>query len=489
MTVTPHASIAGRAESTGPLESRRLRLLGRLALGHAAVLLAFVTWALGGETDFARRAITLWGGIALAITLAGCVERWRTGRTLPRGLRWLAPLLLFNLLVLASTLHPGFVRSLIGGVPRLTLQSTPACLPSAARPGEAFAALGQLDALFLSGFNLALLVTRRRHLRLLLVFGVANALALAVFGTFQKLAGAPGIYFGAIASPNERFFASFIYQNHWGAFALLFTTVAIGLGFHAAAADAAPGRRHSPALLAVVAVAFLAGSIPLSASRSCTLLALLLLTGALVHLLLQMRRDRRAAGRTATMPVVLACSLFVLAILGIGLLGRRALRERLIDTREQFTAIRVQGNLGSRQQLYADTWEMAREKPVFGWGLGSYATTFQLFNRQVSVEGWVPFYAQAHSDWLQSLAEVGCLGSALLGLLVVLPLGSAFRYGRPNALPACLLIGCGLLVLYALVEFPFANPAVVASFWICFFAAIRLHRLDAAAAHSACSPS
>jgi len=105
---------------------------------------------------------------------------------------------------------------------------------------------------------------------------------------------------------------------------------------------------------------------------------------------------------------------------------------------------------------------------------------FPTFNQQVSVEGWVPFYREAHSDWLQTLAEVGVVGTILIVLTAALPLAAAFRLGRPGVLPAYLLAGCGLLVLYALVEFPFANPAVVEGFWCCLFAAVRYHKLTVA---------
>ena len=48
---------------------------------------------------------------------------------------------------------------------------------------------------------------------------------------------------------------------------------------------------------------------------------------------------------------------------------------------------------------------------------------------------------------------------------------------RPGAVPGYLLAGCGLVALYALVEFPFANPAVMEAFWLCFFTAVRYHKL------------
>jgi hypothetical protein len=40
-----------------------------------------------------------------------------------------------------------------------------------------------------------------------------------------------------------------------------------------------------------------------------------------------------------------------------------------------------------------------------------------------------------------------------------------------------LLAGCGLLAIYAVVEFPFANPAVMEAFWLCFFTALRYRKL------------
>jgi len=49
---------------------------------------------------------------------------------------------------------------------------------------------------------------------------------------------------------------------------------------------------------------------------------------------------------------------------------------------------------------------------------------------------------------------------------------------RPfHRVPRWLLSGCGLIALYAWIEFPFANPAVMITFWLCFFTAIRYHQL------------
>jgi O-antigen ligase len=123
---------------------------------------------------------------------------------------------------------------------------------------------------------------------------------------------------------------------------------------------------------------------------------------------------------------------------------------------------------------------MAAEKPWFGWGLESYAHVFRIFNTQRAIETWVwiPFYAEAHNDWLQSLAEVGFVGTGLLGLMVLFPLISVPWRRVSSSLPRHLLAGCALILLYAWVEFPFANPAVMISFWCCLYSAVRYAKLS-----------
>jgi O-antigen ligase len=174
----------------------------------------------------------------------------------------------------------------------------------------------------------------------------------------------------------------------------------------------------------------------------------------------------------------------LLAVGAIGYLGRKSIAERGHQSLEQLSHLTDGGTLDSRLTLYRDTWHMAEAKPWFGWGLESYAHAFRLFNSHRANEGWVwiSFYAEAHNDWLQSLAEVGFIGTGLLVLLGVLPL-AAVRWPRVSSpIPRYLLAGCGLLLLYAWMEFPFANPAVLLTFCAIFYCAARYAELDAAQA-------
>lgn len=451
-----------------------------LTLIHVAGLLVFTAWDFGGETDFARLAISWWGSLALPLAGLVCLHRLERRDGLPAALHWLWPLVAFDGLVLLSTLNPSFSFAMIGGVRSLIHTGVRSSWPSSALPSASLQHLWQFNAIYLTAFNLTLGVVRRRVLRLLLSIFTVNALALAVMGTFQKLSNAPGLYFGYQSSPNSEFFATFIYHNHWGAYVTLCTAAALGLLFHYAHRERPDGERHSPVFLGLVATLFLAAAVPLSSSRSGAMLVGTLLAAALLHWLRRVRRSRHARGRSSIPPMALTVAVVALCLAAIYLLGRPIIDHRLATTRRQIDVMRMRGDLGNRSELYADTWRMAREQFWFGWGLGTYGAVFPTFNQQVTVEGWIPVYREAHSDWLQALAEVGVVGTVLIVWLVALPLATTWRLGRPGVVPTYLLAGCGLLVLYALIEFPFANPAVQEGFWCCFFTAVRYHKLAVA---------
>jgi O-antigen ligase len=471
--------MSDRGHRSPPTESGST-LLNKAVLAHFAVLLVFTTWAFGGQAPWARQIIA-WLGTAgmLLFIWASVMHRRGDGRLHP-ALRLLWPLWLYDALVIASCFNPGFREIVVAGEPSLVLGSPKSWLPTAALPRLAARELWQFNGLVLSCFNLLYALRRRGQVRALLFLLAGNAVVLAVFGTFQKLTGAKGLWFGAVASPNPRFFSTFIYHNHWGAFTLLNTTVCLALLFHYHRRGGARDGWHSPVLLGAVVTLLLATTVPLSASRSCTLLAALLLGGALVHFLLRVIRQRRQAGYPVLAPVAGIVVLATLAFAAIAWLGRGSIDERVRQTTEQLSRLSEGNTVTSRLTLYRDTWRMAEAKPWFGWGLESYAHVFRIFNTQRAAETWVwiPFYAEAHNDWLQAFAEVGIVGTALLVLLGLLPVWSVAWRRSSSLVPRYLLTGCGLLLLYAWVEFPFANPAVLLTFCALLYSAVRYAALE-----------
>src|SRR5690606_6485544 len=128
-------------------------------------------------------------------------------------------------------------------------------------------------------------------------------------------------------------------------------------------------------------------------------------------------------------------------------------------------------------------WLMAQDRPWTGWGLESYRTAFVRYNTEGSPEDHLVFhYDQAHADWLQSLAEVGWIGTTFLVLMGGLPLWTERRILRSGrVVTAILLGGCRLIDLYARVAFPSASRAVGSCFSTLHFDGIRYASLSGTA--------
>jgi O-antigen ligase len=459
--------------SRRPSPDRPLSKLEWLTLLHVGSLVIGTTWAFGGQADFVRTPIACWASLSVPITIAAL----RKGNQ--STLRWLWPLAAFNGLVLLASFNPSLREINLGGETLLAHTGSIPWLPSSARPWLAREALWLFDALWLSGFNLALVIRQRRALRGLLLVLCANTLALSIFGTVQKLSHAKGLFFDAVPTPQIRFFASFVYHNHWGAFMVLMMAAWIGLTWHYAKRIQGRNLLHSPIFGGWVVLLLLAATVPLSGSRSCTLLALVLLGMASLHLVWSVVEKRRRRGESALLPVAGIGVALALVLAGAWFVGRETILSRLQTTQRQVADMRDAGRVDFRNDLYRDTWRMASEKLWFGWGMKSYPHVFYgFYHRRASLLDRLPiFFNDAHSDWLQSFAEHGLVGTALLALCGLVPLWSVRRRQAWRALAAYLLIGCGLVLLYAWIEFPFGNLAVVLVWWVLFFSAVQLVRL------------
>ncbi|KXU36565.1 hypothetical protein AXK11_04235 [Cephaloticoccus primus] len=335
------------------------------------------------------------------------------------------------------------------------------------------------NSFYLSAFNLLLAPQSRRVLRRFFFALLTNALLLAAFGSFQKLSGATGLFFNLVPSPQPRFFSSFIYHNHWGSFCVLMLAVALGLFAHYLHRHLLRELVRTPAMYVLAVVAALAITTPLSSSRSCTVLVLLSLLIGTVHWLriFWKRYDGPPARRP--LPAVFAALAFAL-LLFVGYdLAKPQIEERLRSTQTDINSLSGSKLQNHRVALYRDTWHMAKDRLPFGWGMASYPHTFQIYNTQAygRADRLPVIYRDAHNDWLQTLAEFGAIGSALIMLCAVAPFLAFRQKLRRNAITTYLLGGCTLILLYAWLEFPFGNTAVRLIFWMLLFAAIRYAHL------------
>lgn len=148
----------------------------------------------------------------------------------------------------------------------------------------------------------------------------------------------------------------------------------------------------------------------------------------------------------------------VLGLAGLGVVAAIGLQEglgRLAAT----SAYEVTWN--ARHQIYAATWDLWREFPWSGTGLGAFRESVPLTQPGDLPGSWW----HAHSDWLELLATVGLLGAAafLVGLVpLVVRLARGWTSEARSEDRAAILAALGALVSLAIhesIDFGLTMPA------------------------------
>lgn len=454
----------------------------RLALCHAAFVVMVSSWLLGGMGARGEWIVAALASPSLGLLFAeGRARRANGDRPgFRRLLRWSAPLAGLALLVAISACNPSHRPAFLYNGFILRPVSHIEWLPASANPAGSLRVLACLGGLAATGLSLAFCVESRRALRTLALVLSLHAVALAVLGTLQRQIGAAGPWFGAVPRVNEAWFSTFLYHNHWGAFAVLHAAATLGLVFHSLRHPPDRGWHHGPGPLLALAALLIAATAPLSTSRSATAMMLALAVAAAgfaaKHALRSARRRR--SSRVGFVRLTVLAGVLAAAAGLVAFQSREVIAARLAATRRQIAATQAGAISYTRLDLYADTWRMAADRPLSGWGLESYGSIFLNYSRfKPGSDRLMNTFVDAHSDWLQSLAELGFFGTALLLAFGLLPLFETFRLARLSAFSGWLLGGCALIAAYAWVEFPLACPAVVATWWIFWFAALRVLQL------------
>jgi O-antigen ligase len=134
---------------------------------------------------------------------------------------------------------------------------------------------------------------------------------------------------------------------------------------------------------------------------------------------------------------------------------------------------RVLGRLGDlspgiRVNMTRDSVRMLLDRPILGWGLGTFPTVYPRYRSFYTNR----FVNAAHNDYAQLLAETGLLGFGCMVSFLV----SLFRAGTASlrdwerswtrAVSLAALIGCTGVLLHSFVDFNLQIPGNAA----CFFA-------------------
>jgi O-antigen ligase len=242
---------------------------------------------------------------------------------------------------------------------------------------------------------------------------------LAVIGIVQKAfppadANHPLVYGFWSPQANASPFGPFINHNHFAGWMVMALPL---VGAYACAIVATTGRSAAGEarswlrwassidgnrfLLVISAVMIMAVALVLTGSRSgMTSLAV----GLVVLGYFVLRRMSGARSRVSA-----AISIGLVLVLAVGWAGSGQVVAKFDSASSD-----AEGRLAA----WRDTRRIIEDFPVFGVGMGSYATAMLIYQ----TDGRRDMYAQAHNDYLQFAAEAGALVGipALIALLIVL---------------------------------------------------------------------
>jgi O-antigen ligase len=383
---------AGTA-SSGGVNRAQHRLNGMLALA-LVIVVALAPLPLGSNrAAFWLTWTTILAGLGLAYGLgviwaAGTV-RVTLGSFWPEATMMLALIAfqLFQLLPLGTwlPLPGGATASLDPDSTRLTLLAT--------------------AGLALFFFLFAQVSSNRRRARRILLALFLLVVAYAILGLLSltqwddTLLGFEKQYYRGVAT------ASFVNRNTYATF--LASGLAMGAPLLVSAVVGAGGetfaRRLLMPLLLLVGMGFIAAALFATDSRMGTFAGL---TGAVLGLVGGALTFRGSVVGKVLIVVAVATAAVALALVfGVGLI------ERLIFQRGD----------PEREALWALTWSAITERPLLGYGAGSFEATFLAFQRPPLDGGTT--WSHAHSTYLALWYEHGLVAGSMPLLAIALLLG------------------------------------------------------------------
>jgi hypothetical protein len=318
-----------------------------------------------------------------------------------------------------------------------------------------------LAALFILGFLVLKTVVRGRQIRTLLGVLVASGVFQALYGLFELTRDDPRLLFYRKVFNPESVTGTFVNRNHFSGYLEMIVPLALGLAVARMnmMTFGVRGFREklllwtSKGLLVNILVAgaavLMAVAVLLSNSRSGA--AVLVFTVFLFLGLSVVAYSRTGfrqpwIGRTVR-AVFLGVVLLALAV-GIGSTVRRFALDDLLHE--------------DRPQYWANTLEMVGDFPLFGTGLGTFASAYGAYEKGNLSERRL---VHAHNDYLEYLAELGVAGAALLFGIVLFLAVSAYlawrtrRNAQARALALGGLVSLAAIGLHAATDFNLHVPA------------------------------
>jgi len=319
-------------------------------------------------------------------------------------------------------------------------------VPLSAAPALTMALLLRLLC-FICVFFLVRELTRRFVARPWLV-----ALPVIAIGSGEAALGLVQ-YFGGVA----RATGTYVNPNHYSCFLQMILPFPLALAGIALRRKRGQEGRSLKRVLVACALLGCAVLIFLGALYSISRMGIAAIAASLLVLVFLAPVARAGMRKTAGRRIYISAAVAtVVLILALFIAAPVALLERLgnQDSHEPLTA-------DVRVRIWRETLPMTADYRIFGSGLGTYASVFQKY-RASAPEYLVDF---AHNDYLQLLAELGIIGSAIAGatgLMILVPVVRAVGSGPTTAnrlMAAACAASLLALMLDSSVDFDFYIPA------------------------------
>jgi len=393
------------------------------------------------------------------------------GRAVPRSVRWL--LLLFLVVIVLSLLPlPDTLLSFIApGTAALYRSMDDGGAGSwhslSMTPYETISVLWLVFACAAVFRTVAVHAVDRER-----VFGILRTVmltgtCLAVYAVVQKLLWTGKIYWFFPIPETARPFGTFINRNHGAAY--LGMAAAVGIAMWLYEMVKFEQQTQAPALslrtrayaflnsdrlktmsLGLVSALVCAGGLFLSLSRG----AMLSFAGAAVFFLL-IARSRRSLRRKARFIAFISLLLFLLIVAA----GWSVIAGRL----ETMTHEKIM-----RLDVWADSFQIFRESPVAGTGLGTFIRRYPAHQ---SGYGSIVF-EHAENEYIELLVETGVVGFLAAISAAILFGGAMYRRWRERKNSFVVIMGAGLMtamvmpLLHSFVDFHLLVPAIAMLFSI-----------------------
>lgn len=273
----------------------------------------------------------------------------------------------------------------------------------------------------------------------------------SVFGFMQKMGGHLAPFYARDHS-SEDYFSIFAYDGHWAAYALLWMTTCFCFAIRHLQyeKDLPISKTMAPWYLTG---AFLLGYSGLFIKALLPSSLLLLYFSFLTILFTTVYLQRRLVSkRRASFSLVASILVIIASSIAI---------QRLLQL--QATDVAADGLRHSALRMFI-------ENPLFGWGMDAYSQIGKFYQSDLLLGD---SYERASSDVLQMLAEFGIIGLVPIIIVFAWLLLHYFRGSFNFILSNLLLAACFGVSLLAFVDTPFMSPAVLFSFLILFFSALR----------------